>query len=415
MRHKKKGRKIYTYRVKNRRVFSPYHPMLSALGFALTLLVAVVLGFVGYNVIGPILTRTNAEAQNPTQTPDPYFAQDTATTALSAESQTTSAQTTTATATRTETTAPPRPDVQGVEIAYCAAWETVGDLGELQTKAQTLQKQGYTAMVLPLKTRGGALAYASSVKDAATCGATSAEQPALEEIFAAITAQGLSCFASMDTLGDNLFAGAFIDGAYQLRDGGRWHDMAVEDGGKPWISPFSQHARDYLSEISREISQAGAAKVFCTGLEYPKFYETDLDYIGGQVKDPQSRKEGLCGTVNAMAQNTPGLCPVFELSEILTSQEEGFDMAALQVEQVCIRISPRDVANPFFFQNERYDLSGQDARAAFGTLLEIAGKCGGEGRVIPCIVRAGLSDEQLSAVLENAQMLGFRTILVSES
>ena len=78
MKRKMKGRKIYTYRARNRRVFSDYHPLRSAIGTVLTLILVVVIGFVGYNVVGPIVTRLQMEKLNPTATADPYFTENSA-------------------------------------------------------------------------------------------------------------------------------------------------------------------------------------------------------------------------------------------------------------------------------------------------------------------------------------------------
>ncbi|MBR4199736.1 MAG: hypothetical protein IKQ91_00485, partial [Oscillospiraceae bacterium] len=61
MKHRKKGRKIYTYHAKNRRIFSSYHPVRSAVTTVLTLIVIGVLGFVGYNIVGPVVTRLQQE------------------------------------------------------------------------------------------------------------------------------------------------------------------------------------------------------------------------------------------------------------------------------------------------------------------------------------------------------------------
>jgi len=73
VKHKKKGRKIYTYQARNRRVFSDYHPVRSAIGTAVTLVLIGVIGFVGYNVVGPIVTRLHQEELSPTATAEPYF------------------------------------------------------------------------------------------------------------------------------------------------------------------------------------------------------------------------------------------------------------------------------------------------------------------------------------------------------
>ena len=72
MSNRRKGRKIYTYRVKNRRMFSKYHPMRSALGVTVLVFLVALFGVVGYSILGPLMTRLPKEKENPTRTPDPY-------------------------------------------------------------------------------------------------------------------------------------------------------------------------------------------------------------------------------------------------------------------------------------------------------------------------------------------------------
>lgn len=96
---------------------------------------------------------------------------------------------------------------------------------------------------------------------------------------------------------------------YRVTDGSRWLDNTKENGGKAWASPFSTVTVQYLTEITGEVSRAGFSQIWCKDAVFPDFRESDLNYIGESVQNPE-RNAALVQLVNQLAQ-TAGNVPLW--------------------------------------------------------------------------------------------------------
>ena len=65
----------------------------------------------------------------------------------------------------------------------------------------------------------------------------------------------------------------------------------------------------YLTEITGEVSRAGFSQIWCKDAVFPDFRESDLNYIGESVQNPE-RSAALVQLVNQLAQ-TAGNVPLW--------------------------------------------------------------------------------------------------------
>lgn len=391
MAHKRKGRKIYTYRVRNRKMFSKSHPMRSALGVFLTLVLAAFAGVVGYSIAAPITERLAAEAESPTTVPPETTTVTTETTtapASTSSAQSTSEVTTATTTAATAVTVPPRFD-EPVQLIYCASEETVTDADLLEITVESLAQQGYTAMMLPLKTAGGTLLYRSGVEAAQVSGASAEDLPALAALSDTISQRGLSAMALFDTLNDQAYPSAYTNGAYTIADSGqRWLDTKVENGGKPWLSPFTEYGRSYLAQLAAEITEAGFSRLFCHDFIFPTFRDSDVSYIGSFVRSEERRAEALGDVITAISDAAAGTVYAYTEGEELQIADlpEGVT--------VYMKLTPS---------------SSENALAQ----LQAAQSLAGEKAVIPWVIRGTLNDTALDEILHALYDAGCREMVVS--
>lgn len=405
MRTRRRGRKIYTYRVKNRRVFSRYHPMRSAIGTAAMVVLLLFLGLVGYNIIGPLTARLRQEASTPTTTPDPYDPSD-----YTVPATTTTVTTTITTSTTpmvTETTEPPV--VVPLQRAQYLNPNAVSDLTRLQSAVTAAAEAGCTAVVVPLRLSGGALQYQSAVPQALLCAATSNELPALSEITSTIAGSGCIPIARIETLSDNLLP--IVDaetGFSNLATGGLWLDDVLESGGKPWLSPFSAGACDYLSALVTEIAQAGFQYVICGGVSYPNFYDSDLAVLDPQLSDAARRQAGLIACLNTLSEAGGAVTAFeFDLSEALAGTVEALAPQELSLRTAVVILDFHAFESAFFYGGERYDVSKLADRDKTLLLLQIAQELVGNMKLIPCIRSDNLDDTQLQSVISAVEEAGY--------
>lgn len=435
MGNRKKGRRIYTFRARNHRVFSRYHPLRSALGMGITLVLAAVLAFVGYHVLGPIFTRMRAEKENPTKTPEPFFAEETDSGAVAEQTQpvtdvtttvllTTMTTTTVTEVTTTETVAtlpssaakePVNRFGEDVTVAYLSKAEVLKDLDSVEAEASRLAAAGYQEMVLPMKETGGMLHYYSSNEKAAGCGATNPEMLTPREIRNAAGRYHMNCAAILSTLEDRVYPNTYMDGSYTFKEGAvRWLDNKPENDGKPWLSPFTDAAKGYLVSLADELNNAGFSRILCTDTKFPNFFESDTELLGDRIQDPERRSQALLSVLNAIAAKAPDACCMIDLHKAVSGEEEAFVPDKLKMKTVCVQIDLRDFTEPFKAGGERYDptvLSFEDKAAM---LVRAAKKAAGGKKLYPCIVRNGLSEAELESVISIWKENGYDRILVTE-
>ena len=422
MSRKKKGRRIYTRRARNHRIFSMYHPFRSALGTAVMLVLIAAMGFVGYHIAGPVIERMRSEKENPTTTSEPFFAESSD---LSAEVTTTSATVTTTTVTvttttttATETTTSLQPVSrfgEDVTVAYLSASDVLKDLDSVEAEAERLSVQGYRAMVLPMKETGGKIYYATGNENALTCGAANADMLTLREIRNAANRYHVQCIAMLSTLEDQTYPNTFMDGSYTFKDGTtRWLDNKPDNGGKPWLSPFADATRKYLSSLAGELASGGFTPVICTDTRFPNFFQSDTELLGNRIEDPERRQEALLSVLNAIAEKAPDACCMIDLHAFAGGNEEAYVPDKLKMKAVCVQIDIRDFTEPFSVNGERYDPSSLAFSDKVSMLVRAAEKAASGKKMYPCIVRNGLTETELETVVAELKKSGHKMILVTE-
>lgn len=323
----KKGPKVHQYSKKHRR---PIRPGRAVLSVCFTFLIAGAIGFVGYSVAKPILQFTKTDSGESSQT-EPATEQ-------AAASQTEPATEISAAVTETEP-ATEVPDTQMFVLGYRLpeeALESESAFKEALTQARQAMPDG-KILVVPLKKQGGEILYQTEISLAKQCGAASGTLT-LAQITAAAGAQGWTPVAECDLLQDNLLPDADADAGYRVvSDGSRWLDNTKEKGGKAWVSPFSSVTQTYLSDLVKEIADAGFFEIWCTGVTFPNFRSSDLDYLGDQVKNAD-RAEALTDLLNQLG-DAAGAVPVLlcaNAQQAESGQAEAFRPDELEISGVVL-------------------------------------------------------------------------------
>lgn len=419
MKHKVKGRKIYTYRARNRRVFSDYHPLRSAIGTVATLIMVVVLGFVGYNVVGPIVTRMQQEQLNPTKTEDPYFevASEGDVITSSQTQATTTQQTTVTTDTTTETTVTttteqfPSRFPSDIDVAYFVAEDTLKDLDSVEAAAKECRENGYRSMILPLKLSSGMLQYASSVDKAVACGASNDEMLTLREIVNAANRYDVNCIGQISTLEDHTFPNFFMEGSYVFKEGTtRWLDDKPAEGGKPWLNPFDAASADYLAGIAAEIQKGGFTEIICTGTIFPHFFRSDAELLGNHIQDEELRKEALMSVLNRIADVAPTAGLYADLYGVSQGEVEAFQPAELQMTPIYMEINPAQMTEAFTIGEQRFDPAALALPEQIEMLAEAARTAAGSHEVIPILRIEQMSEAEIETAVSVLGEDGFQRI-----
>ncbi len=377
----------------------------TVLNAALIVILLLGIAFLGYSVGKPIVQfirgRTNSEADSQpasdTLEPEP--------------SGTESSETDEPEPTVSEPVEPePEPEVGKRILAVNLPAEGIYD-EYLGKRIEFAAENGYYGVSVELLCDGGTVAYLTSNQLAASASAIS--ERGITDLKAAaqkIIDAGLVPYARISALSDHL-ASWDKSLCYLFENStSTWLDNSISNGGKPWISPFSNAAKDYIGGFVGEITDAGFAGIIAGELEFPPFRNSDLNYIGETVKNPL-RYEALVGFSNSLSE-TLGAAKIYAVEidarDIVAGKAEILNAPdTLNCQKIYIKYDSEAIG----LRLERSDgtevsyagLSEQDKlRVVFKTVGEALSQSGKEiipavsdEALIPYLVELGYDEQEI--------------------
>ena len=319
----RKQPKIHKYSKRKKKCIKS--PIRTFLSIVFTFAIAGAVGVVGYSIAKPLLQfeETKQEQHQTVQE----------STKLSAT--VTVQEHTTVQPVEEETTK------QAIAAGQTGVVLTENDMADEKTFAHAVRRareqQPYAkVLVIPLKGKGGTVLYQTKVALAKACGAVQGTMP-LSKIVEIAKAEGFISVGSISLLDDNLLPNAVPEAGFLVSDGSRWLDNSKENGGKAWVSPYSDVTRQYLTELIEEITAADVAQIWCADVKFPAFRSSDLLYIG-EIVQSDSRNTALIELINAMT-DAAGTIPVYlqvESDRLIDGTEEAFVPEQLDVSGIVL-------------------------------------------------------------------------------
>ena len=214
--------------------------------------------------------------------------------------------------------------LRGVTLPYTALRDTAA----LKLTCKAAADAGNTCAVVELKTETGALHYASETDLGKAVGAQTEDAltlAALTDAFAAMREAGLTpvvrLFAFKDATAPKKLADAKITTTGHAD--WTWYDGDPQNGGKPWLNPYSDAAQTYIVSLAEELYTAGAGALLLYGVCFPTQTAQAQLAVGANAALSKAevlkqfitrvhnlREDApllLCGSVNAfLGNNTAG-------------------------------------------------------------------------------------------------------------
>ena len=394
------GRKVYRRAAGNKKKRT-----LKILKFFLTLVILAALVFLGYSIAKPIFNYINdksgvnsAEEDKPWTPPvqTEEIPEETTVSETEASEEVTAAE-----------SAEEKAD--GGFAAYQLPVTALETEDSLKAALVSAKEGGYTAVSVTLKAAGGKIYYdtdseMAKLSEDAVEGTLTAEQ-----IAGLIKESGFTPIAYINLLEDNNRYGESRKGAYRIAsDDSTWLDNAPANGGKPWLSPFDTDTQSYAAFISNEVSGAGFEYVIFDGLMFPNFRNSDLGYIGDDVKAADRYKALInLAEISAGSAESNGSKTMIMVSaaEILAGTEEIFKPAELASEFIAVEYEPSEFEGIAVINGSETALSELGAyEKAQLVFAEIQRQAGESKKLVPVLKQTDFSladfDETISAVKE---------------
>lgn len=406
----KKGRKVYrtnSYEKKKR--------LKKLLQVLLALIVIGGLVFVGYSVGEPIIEYLQKEKQvsdeDEQQPWTPAEITEKITIALETEENVTdlsSDQT-------TEFIDEQLTNSNGL-TAFVLPEDALANPSQLSILVENAKSDGYNAVSVTLKAKGGKIYYRTKSSMAALDENAIVGVIPIEQVVSIIENNGLKMIGEINILEDNNRYGEYRRGSYHMLDGSTWLDSAAASGGKPWLSPFEDDTKEYVKFLVDEVAAAGFDYITISGLKFPDFYTSDLNYIGDSVKSAD-RYKALAELVSIAEQTAANygtkLFIKADASDIIYDKCEFFKAEVLNDKTLLINYEPSKITDSVVYKNNEISLSELSGDVKFRTVFEIINdKCGDDSVVIPLISENGLSHVEYDALVSELINEGFASYSV---
>lgn len=392
--------------------------------------------FVGYSVAGPIgryiasrPDRTETQPWTPTDT-DAVTDDTAAQTAdlpavtditqsdislhVSEEAQTSAAAVTESAETTVTTVSEQTAALRDGGAAYYLEPDSMSDADSLAAALDELAASGCNAVIFPVKTEGGVFHYRTELDFVATV--IDGNDPIQSELSAvdivkAAESRGLRPVALMSVLYDNNRYGDYRDGSYRSEDGDTWLDTSPDKGGKPWLSPFDETAREYLCDIVTELGEAGFDEIICDDFIFPEFRSSDIDMLGEEVSPYSDRYQALTSLAVMMnnAGNDAGTRVMLRITanSVIRRYSELFYPDELEGCRIMIDYSENNISRTMVAGNDEVILDDMDMydkiTAVYG---EVSSRCG-DLPVYPMLDRESMSADDFDEAVKALTAMGY--------
>ncbi len=232
-----------------------------------------------------------------------------------------------------------------------------------------------------------------------------------KEIVSIAEKNNLEIYANLNLLEDNNRYGEYKLGSYHTLDGSTWLDNSVANGGKPWLSPFEKDTKDLAKFMSEEILTAGFDGIIVEGLIFPNFRNSDIGYIGEDVRNPDKYKAliELYNVVGDTAEKfDKEVMLKLDANEIVNNTAEVFKPNALGKTNVIVDYSSSSFSATINYGEEEIILAELDEIQKFRKITEIIDNMSGDNiKIVPNIDYDGFSREVYNEIINSVLNNGY--------
>lgn len=295
--------------------------------------------------------------------------------------------------------------------AYQLPVTALASTDALTSALNSAKEGGYTAISVTLKDKGGKIYYKTASDMAVSDDTAVVGDLYSGQICSMIRAAGFTPIARVNLLEDNNRYGAARDGAFRFAgSSSTWLDNSVENGGKPWLSPFDTDTQSYAAYIANEVSTAGFEYVIFDGITFPPFRNSDLNIVGDIVKSAD-RYKALVNIANisigAVQQNNSTAVAMLSAGGIIDGTAEAFKPAELNTDYIAVSYALGEIPNTAVINGEEVALSDMSAYDRAETVLGEVKRLAGEDKmIIPVIRQAEFSQADFSDTISAVMAIG---------
>ena len=262
-----------------------------------------------------------------------------------------------------------------------------------------------TAVVIDVKTQTGTVTYVSDQVSVKNAGASHEKAVNLGMRIKTAKDLGFDVVARIYAFEDSTAPYNATDMAirYGSADGILWLDDSVDNGGKPWLNPYSDTAQKYILDIIYDTVDAGADAILLEGVRLPEDEGMEYAYFGGSSEETSASEiiAQFCKRVySATVITETDLILGFESYEFVTdSGVYGEDPFALSADGFAPAIDIDDFIGEKFSDDFYFRRKPDDITEVFAKVYESFGNIAGM-KILPVLDFEGFKKEETAGIFE---------------
>jgi hypothetical protein len=145
----------------------------------------------------------------------------------------------------------------------------------LDAALENVRESDVNAILIDIKDANGSVLYNTANPQAAEWGAVVANPLDLAAFAERLQEEELMLAVRIHVFQDSIAAAGNRENAIRYRQPGGpetewlWLDAAESDGGRPWLNPYSEGAKQYITSLCLEAADAGAGLVMLDSFQFP--------------------------------------------------------------------------------------------------------------------------------------------------
>lgn len=264
------------YKIKHHtRVHRYRSPVSIAVRVLLSVALVVGLAFVGWNAYEPISAYLSGTLAAPASAKPP---------ASSSEAEAASSQ-----PAPTEPEAVPEPQAPENMRAVYLPTTVLLDTTALDARLSQLATEGYNAILFDLKNNAGRVSYRSAIPQSES--AQGDDLLDLSALCKRLQERGFTPIGRLHAFRDPIAADVHRSMSVKyMNTQTLWLDNSANNGGKPWLNPFSDEARAYVIDLAAEAAQMGVQQIVLDSVNLPIGYMLEYASFGVDANAANTQK-----------------------------------------------------------------------------------------------------------------------------
>lgn len=311
---------------------------------------------------------------------------------------------------------PAEPEYEPLRAVY-VPMATGGTTADIDAIISGLEGTGANAVMIDIKNSAGDVLFKTKNEMANKWGVVSGNAVDLRELAGKLEAKGLMLAAKMSVFRDPRAASAGrLAYAINYQDSEfLWLDAAPENGGRPWLNPYSIPTQEYINSLADEAFDAGVKLLVLENVQFPDNSAVYATF--GKDAVAMSRAEILETTVLNLQKKAEEkgarVAVTFPVTAVTRTEGEdsryGGSILKTVGKYLLLDVSPSQFANGFSQNGLEIENAGQDPVGAVKAAIDyIKQGVSPETEIIPML--GGTKDERDALIKE----LGYDEYFVQE-